>query len=71
MQRTVLRALMAAIVGITVALGLVARTASAMQEPCERNACRLSTGNCDMVDVDLSCVELPFGGCSTYGCGAQ
>ncbi len=65
-NRIVLRVLIPTIVGMTVALGLSASDASAAVG-CEMNACRLSTGDCDLTELHISCTETAEG-CETTGC---
>ncbi len=52
--------------GVVPAVAIAASDASAAVG-CEFNACRFSTGDCDLTELHISCQETPTG-CVTYGC---
>ena len=63
------RSLLCIASGAVMALALQVSTATA-QSPCEMDACRTSTGNCDMTDIQASCAETTSG-CKSRACEPQ
>lgn len=57
-----------ALAGIISAVSISAATTA--QAQCEKQACRLSTGNCDMTDSQAECAETK-GGCTSQPCAQQ
>lgn len=64
MTTTLKQVLAAVMIGVAGALVFGPQPMQAALE-CERNACRVSTGNCDLTDAQIECMEVPG---SSLGC---
>jgi len=54
-MKALLSVLIPLVIGITGAL--TSYKPAFASGSCEKNACRLSTGNCDLTDYDIECAE--------------